>query len=75
MYAPTAAEKALIGVVDGTYSVTFDPNKSESFALGPNHLDIPAGAVCDLLTSGSGTPSRDTPCHPEPPPVTAPNTW
>ncbi|MDQ2664950.1 MAG: hypothetical protein M3Z05_02970 [Gemmatimonadota bacterium] len=70
MYAPTAADKAMIGVVDGTYSVTFDPNQSESFALGPNHLDIPAGAVCDLLTSGYGAAYWDAPCDPETHPVT-----
>ena len=70
MYAPTAAEKALIGVVDGTYSVTFDPTQDESFALGPNHLDIPAGAVCDLLTSGYGAAYWDQSCEPQQQPVT-----
>ena len=65
MYAPSAAEKALIGVVDGTYSVTFDPMKDESFALGPNHLDIPAGGICNLLTSGYGAAYWDQPCDPE----------
>lgn len=70
MYAPTAAEKALIGVVDGTYSVTFDPTKDESFALGPNHLDIPAGGVCNLLTSGYGAAYWDQPCDSETAPVT-----
>jgi len=70
MYAPTAAEKALIGVTDGTYSVTFDPTKDESFALGPNHLDIPAGAVCNLLTSGYGAAYWDKPCDPQTQPVT-----
>jgi len=70
MYAPTASQKALIGVTDGTYSVTFDPTKDESFALGPNHLDIPAGGVCDLLTSGYGASYWDQPCDPQSEPVT-----
>lgn len=70
MYAPTDAEKALIGVTDGTYSVTFDPTKDESFALGPNHLDIPANAVCNLVTSGYGASYWDKPCDPQQLPVT-----
>jgi hypothetical protein len=70
MYAPSDADKALIGVVDGTYSVTFDPTKDESFALGPNHLDIPANGVCNLLTSGYGAAYWDKPCAPQLAPVT-----
>ena len=70
MYAPSEADKALIGVVDGTYSVTFDPTKDESFALGPNHLDIPAYGVCNLLTSGYGAAYWDKPCNPQLLPVT-----
>jgi hypothetical protein len=69
-FIPTAASKALIGVVDGTYSVTFDPKRSQSFALGPNHLDIPANAVCDLLTSGYGPDYWNRPCSAERLPVT-----
>ncbi|CAN5912321.1 hypothetical protein BH11GEM2_BH11GEM2_36160 [soil metagenome] len=70
MYAPSEADKALIGVVDGTYSVTFDPTKDESFALGPNHLDIPADGVCNLVTSGYGAAYWDQPCTPQVAPVT-----
>lgn len=70
MYAPSDADKALIGVVDGTYSVTFDPTKDESFALGPNHLDIPANGICDLVTSGYGAAYWDKACTPQVLPVT-----
>jgi len=70
MYAPTDAQKALIGVTDGTYAVTFDPSKDESFALGPNHLDLPANSVCNLVTSGYGADYWDRPCSPQTLPVT-----
>lgn len=70
MYVPSEADKALIGVTDGTYSVTFDPTKDESFALGPNHLDIPANGICNLVTSGYGAAYWDKPCTPQVLPVT-----
>ena len=69
MYAPTDAQKALVGVSDGTYSVTFDPTHKQSFALGPNHLDIPRNAVCDLVSSGYGTSYWDKPCSTQVAPV------
>lgn len=69
-FVPSAASKALIGVVDGTYAVTFDPSRSQSFALGPNHLDIPAHAVCNLLTSGYGEDYWNRDCSPQRLPVT-----
>jgi hypothetical protein len=65
MYVPSEADKALIGVVDGTYSVTIDPAKDASFPLGPNHLDIPANGICDLVTSGYGAAYWDKPCTPQ----------
>jgi hypothetical protein len=61
-FVPTPATKALIGLVDGTYSVTFDPRKNQSFGLGGNHLDIPANAICDLATSGYGAEYWNTSC-------------
>ena len=69
MFVPTDAAKALIGVVDGTYSVTVDPSKDNSFNLGPNHLDIPANGICDLLLSGYGAQYWDKPCQPQRGPV------
>ena len=70
MYAPTDAQKSLVGVADGTYAVTFDPTHKQSFALGPNHLDIPANAVCDLVSSGYGMSYWDKPCSPQQAPLT-----
>jgi hypothetical protein len=70
MFVPSAASKALIGVVDGTYAVTFDPTRNQSFALGPNHLDIPANAVCDLGTSGYGEAYWNRDCSTQRRPVT-----
>ena len=70
MFVPSASAKALIGVADGTYSFTFDPSDDQSLALGPNRLDIPANAVCDLLTSGYGAAYWDRSCTPHSQPVT-----
>ncbi len=69
MHVPTASQKALIGVVDGTYSVVFDPTRSQSFALGPNRLDIPAYSVCNLLTSGYGAAYWNRSCSPQTLPI------
>src|SRR3569832_1184685 len=38
----TTAQKALIGVTDGTYRVTFNPQQNQVLSLGPNRLEIPA---------------------------------
>ena len=65
MFVPSASAKALIGVVDGTYAVTFDPTKNQQFYLGPNYLSLPEHSVCNLLTSGYGTAYWDASCIPE----------
>jgi len=64
-FVPTAASKALIGVTDGTYTVTFNPAANQVFNLGPNRLEIPANAVCALGVSGYGAAYWDKPCTPE----------
>jgi hypothetical protein len=69
-FVPTAAQKALIGVVDGTYSVTIDPRYNQSLALGPNRLDIPAYSICNLLLSGYGSSTWNNSCTPHTLPVT-----
>jgi len=68
-FVPTAAQKALIGVTDGTYKVTFDPKQDQVLSLGPNHLDIPAFAVCKLGLSSYGPAFWNAPCTPETGPV------
>jgi hypothetical protein len=69
-FAPTAAQKALIGVVDGTYAVTINPTLNQTVNLGPNRLDIPANSVCNRLTSGYGPSMWNAPCSPETLPLT-----
>lgn len=69
-FVPTPASRALVGVVDGTYSVTFDPTQNQSFSLGPNRLDMPAHSICNLLTSGYGTAYWNKSCTPQTLPVT-----
>ena len=65
MFVPSASTKALIGVVDGTYSVAFNPNDDQRFFLGPNYLSLPANSVCNLQTSGYGAAYWDAPCSPQ----------
>jgi hypothetical protein len=69
-FVPTDAQKALIGVTDGTYRVTFDPQRGQVFSLGPNRLEIPANAVCNMGTSGYGPAFWNAPCAPETRPIT-----
>jgi hypothetical protein len=68
-FVPSAPQKALIGVADGTYRVTFNPQQDQVFSLGPNRLEIPANAVCALGTSGYGSQYWNQPCTPETKPV------
>ena len=69
-FAPRDLSPALIGVVDGTYTVTFNPAVNQVFALGPNRLEMPANSVCRLGTSGYGPAYWNRPCTPESRPVT-----
>lgn len=70
MFVPSASAKAMIGVTDGIYVVTFDPQRDQSIPLGPNNINIPSNAVCNLATSGYGASSWNRPCTPERMPVT-----
>ena len=69
-FSPTEASRSLLGLADGTTSYTFDPTKDQSFALGPNHLDMPANSVCSLASSGYGHGKWKHNCQPETSPVT-----
>lgn len=64
-FTPTAAQKALVGVSDGTYSFAIDPSQAQSLSLGASHLDIPANAVCDLASSSYGAKYWDDSCTPQ----------
>ena len=64
-FVPTAAAKALIGVVNGTYTFTVMPRKDQTLLLGANMLHLPANSICDLNSSGYGAGHWDDPCTPE----------
>ena len=70
MFVPSASQKALIGVADGTYAVVFDPRRDQVFSLGPNRLEIPANSVCNMQTSGYGEAYWNAPCAPHTQPIT-----
>jgi hypothetical protein len=61
-FVPTDAQKALVGVSDGTYSFVIDPSQAQSLSLGASHLDIPANAVCDLASSSYGVAHWEESC-------------
>jgi hypothetical protein len=69
-FVPTALQKALVGVSDGTYSFTIDPSVDQSLSLGASHLDIPANAVCELSSSSYGPDFWNDGCTPETAPLT-----
>lgn len=61
-FAPTAAQKALVGVSDGTYSFVIDPSQDQSLSFGASYLQIPANSVCDLATSSYGSDHWNEAC-------------
>ena len=65
--APTAAPARAVTWVGDTTVTTFTYNPllghEQTFA-GVHRLTLPAGAVCDLLTSGYGPTLWDAPCLP-----------
>ena len=62
---PIAASHALVGAVDGVYTFTIDPNQDQSLAIGPNHLDIPARAICQIGQTSYGPEFWDDRCRAE----------
>jgi hypothetical protein len=69
-FAPGDASKALVGVVDGVYTFTIDPNKDQSIKLGASSLDLPAKSVCTIATTSYGPDKWNNACVPESLPVT-----
>src|SRR6478672_6639206 len=53
-FTPTDAQRALVGVADGTYSFTIDPSQAQTLQLGASALYIPANGICDVATSSYG---------------------
>jgi hypothetical protein len=64
-FVPTAAEKALVGVVDGTYTFTVDAQQDQAVHLGPNYLSLPANSICDIATSSYGIGHWGESCTPQ----------
>jgi hypothetical protein len=69
-FVPTAAQRALVGVSDGTYRFTVNPGQSQSLSLGASGLYLPANAICSLASSGYGASRWNDDCAPETSPVT-----
>ena len=69
-FAPTAAQKALIGVTDGTYRVTFNPQRSQVILARsePARRSRPTRSAT-MGTSGYGPSFWDAPCTPQTSPV------
>lgn len=61
-FVPTDAQKALVGVSDGTYSFVIDPSQDQTLTLGASRLEIPANSVCDLATSTYGAGHWEESC-------------
>jgi hypothetical protein len=64
-FRPSKAAKALYGVSDGVYTVSFDPSEQQSLNLGLNHLELPANSVCSLANSSYGPSHWNEACTPE----------
>jgi hypothetical protein len=64
-FRPSAASRALYGVSDGVYTMSFDPSQDQSFNLGLNHLELPANAVCNLADSSYGPDYWNDACTPQ----------
>ena len=69
-FVPTDAQRALVGVSDGSYQFLIDPSQAQALSLGASHLDIPANAVCDLATSSYGAGHWDESCTAQADPFT-----
>lgn len=67
---PSVSGSSTSGPSASGLSVTFNPAFDQHIALGPNRIDIPANAVCDVGKSGYGPAYWDLPCTPETKPVT-----
>ena len=64
-FSPIAASRALVGATDGRYTFTIDPTEDQALEIGPNHLDIPANAICRIDETPYGPEFWDDKCKPE----------
>ena len=63
--SPTGASRSLVGATDGQYTFVIDPSREQSLEIGPNHLDVPASAICRLSDTSYGPEYWDDKCTPE----------
>ena len=68
--APVEATKALVGVVDGVYTYTINPNVANTLSFGASRLTLPQHAICRLATSSYGPEYWNRECDDEQGPVT-----
>ena len=69
-FVPSGAQRALVGVSDGTYSFTINPGQTQTLQLGASGLYIPANAICDVNTSSYGMDTWNDACTPQSEPMT-----
>lgn len=69
-FVPTDAQKALVGVKDGSYAFTVDPRRDQVLTFGANRLELPANSICNLATSGYGVSTWNQSCKPQTLPLT-----
>ena len=69
-FVPTGAQRALVGVTDGTYSFTINPGQTQTLQLGASGLYIPANAICDVASSSYGMGMWNDACTPQTEPMT-----
>ena len=69
-FVPTDAQRALVGVVDGTYTFNINPSESQKLELGASGLYIPANAICEVGTSSYGIGTWNDACAPQTRPMT-----
>ena len=62
---PLDATKALVGVVDGAYAYTINPNVSNTLTFGASRLTVPAHAICAIATTPYGPSEWDRSCTAE----------
>jgi hypothetical protein len=69
-FVPSGAQRALVGVTDGTYTFTVDPSQTQTLQLGASGLYIPANSICDVNASSYGMGTWNDACAPQTAPMT-----
>lgn len=59
----------------GTGTFTIDPSKRITVIMGDHRLTLPAGSVCEPLTSGYGEGTWDNACTPSALPIAVTASW